>query len=195
MPRPTSGCSKGPRCWKGTVRWPGCPAPAPIVDAVLGTGFEGEPRSPVSGGDRSDQRIGRPVVGCDIPSGVNASTGEAGLAVRAGRHRHLPRPQGRPRDRPGQAPLRRSPGRRHRHSGRRPRRRGGGPDLRRRARAAAAAGGRLDQVHLRPGLDRRRLARADRCGLPVPPRPRSGPAPATPPSPSRPTSNRSSRRS
>ena len=56
-----------------------------IVDAVLGTGFEGEPRSPVSEAIEAINASGCPVVACDVPSGTNASTGEAGLAVRAGR--------------------------------------------------------------------------------------------------------------
>lgn len=95
---------------------------AVIVDAILGTGFEGEPREPAlsairaineargegasgqgasrdsaasgqgasrdsaaSGESASGARVARPVVvACDIPSGVDASTGEAlGDAVRA----------------------------------------------------------------------------------------------------------------
>ncbi len=60
---------------------------AGIVDAILGTGFEGEAREPAAtaiaaitdAGER-----GTIVVACDVPSGVNASTGEiAGVAVRA----------------------------------------------------------------------------------------------------------------
>ena len=56
-----------------------------IVDAVLGTGFEGEPRSPVSEAIEAINSSGCPVVACDIPSGANASTGEARQAVRAQR--------------------------------------------------------------------------------------------------------------
>lgn len=56
-----------------------------VIDAVLGTGFEGEPRSPVSEAIGAINDSGCPVVACDIPSGANASTGEAGLAVRARR--------------------------------------------------------------------------------------------------------------
>jgi NAD(P)H-hydrate epimerase len=57
-----------------------------IVDAILGTGFAGEPREPVAGAiaainERSDLAT---VVACDVPSGVDASTGEiAGAAVNA----------------------------------------------------------------------------------------------------------------
>jgi NAD(P)H-hydrate epimerase len=59
---------------------------AVIVDALLGTGFEGEPREPVAGAIRAiNEARGAPsVVACDVPSGVDASTGEAaGDAVRA----------------------------------------------------------------------------------------------------------------
>jgi len=55
-----------------------------IVDAMLGTGFEGEPRSPVSETIEAINAAGCPVVACDVPSGMNASTGEAGLSVKAG---------------------------------------------------------------------------------------------------------------
>ena len=56
-----------------------------IVDAVLGTGFSGEPRSPVSTAIEQINRAGCPVVACDVPSGVDGSSGEAGPAVRATR--------------------------------------------------------------------------------------------------------------
>ncbi len=61
------------------------PGSGAIVDAVLGTGFEGEPRSPVSEAIEAINDSGCRVVACDIPSGSNASTGEAGLAVSAER--------------------------------------------------------------------------------------------------------------
>jgi ADP-dependent NAD(P)H-hydrate dehydratase / NAD(P)H-hydrate epimerase len=55
-----------------------------IVDAMLGTGFEGEPREPVAGAIAAINAADAPVVACDVPSGVNASTGEvSGDAVRA----------------------------------------------------------------------------------------------------------------
>ncbi len=55
-----------------------------IVDAILGTGFEGEPREPAAGAIRAINGAGAVVVACDVPSGVNASTGETlGDAVRA----------------------------------------------------------------------------------------------------------------
>jgi ADP-dependent NAD(P)H-hydrate dehydratase / NAD(P)H-hydrate epimerase len=55
-----------------------------VVDAMLGTGFEGAPREPVAGAIGAINDCGAPVVACDVPSGVNASTGEIeGDAVRA----------------------------------------------------------------------------------------------------------------
>ena len=57
---------------------------AVIVDAMLGTGFEGEPREPVAGAIAAINACDAPVVACDVPSGVNASTGEvSGEAVEA----------------------------------------------------------------------------------------------------------------
>jgi hydroxyethylthiazole kinase-like uncharacterized protein yjeF len=57
---------------------------AAIVDAMLGTGFEGEPREPVAGAITAINDAGEPVVACDVPSGVNASTGQVEAdAVRA----------------------------------------------------------------------------------------------------------------
>ena len=55
-----------------------------VVDAMLGTGFEGSPREPVAGAIAAVNDCDAPVVACDVPSGVNASTGEIeGDAVRA----------------------------------------------------------------------------------------------------------------
>ena len=56
-----------------------------IVDALLGTGFEGAPREPVASAIWAiNRQEDVPVVACDVPSGVNASTGEVeGEAVRA----------------------------------------------------------------------------------------------------------------
>jgi NAD(P)H-hydrate epimerase len=62
---------------------------AVIVDAIFGTGFSGEPRDPAAGAIAAINRAGegeRPpfVVACDMPSGVDGSTGEAAEnAVRA----------------------------------------------------------------------------------------------------------------
>ena len=55
-----------------------------IVDAILGTGFAGAPRDPASGAIAAVNRASAPVVAADVPSGVNASTGEIeGDAIRA----------------------------------------------------------------------------------------------------------------
>ena len=57
-----------------------------MIDAMLGTGFDGEPRDPVASTIRSINESGLPGLACDVPSGVNASTGEtAEVAVRADR--------------------------------------------------------------------------------------------------------------
>jgi ADP-dependent NAD(P)H-hydrate dehydratase / NAD(P)H-hydrate epimerase len=55
-----------------------------VVDCVLGTGFSGEPREPAAGAIAAINAQPAPVVACDIPSGVDATTGEVeGDAVRA----------------------------------------------------------------------------------------------------------------
>ena len=57
---------------------------AVIVDALLGTGFSGAPRGVVGEAVGVLADAPAPVVACDVPSGVDASTGEvAGPAVRA----------------------------------------------------------------------------------------------------------------
>jgi len=55
-----------------------------IVDALLGTGFEGEPHGTVGEAIEAVNAARAPVVSVDVPSGVDASTGVAsGAAVRA----------------------------------------------------------------------------------------------------------------
>jgi hydroxyethylthiazole kinase-like uncharacterized protein yjeF len=55
-----------------------------IVDAVLGTGFEGSPRDPADAVILAINAARARVIAADVPSGVNASTGEIeGSAVRA----------------------------------------------------------------------------------------------------------------
>jgi len=55
-----------------------------IVDALLGTGTTGAPREPAAAVIEAIVAAGAPVVAADVPSGVDASTGEvAGPAVRA----------------------------------------------------------------------------------------------------------------
>jgi len=57
---------------------------AVVVDALLGTGFEGAPREPVASAIAAINAQDAPVIACDVPSGVNASTGEIEAeAVRA----------------------------------------------------------------------------------------------------------------
>src|SRR5919197_4774579 len=48
-----------------------------VVDALLGTGFSGEPREPVAGAIGAFNEQDAPVVACDVPSGVDASSGQA----------------------------------------------------------------------------------------------------------------------
>src|SRR5690348_15721859 len=58
--------------------------PDVVIDALLGTGLKGAPREDTSRLIEWVNSAGVPVVAVDIPSGVNASTGEvAGPAVRA----------------------------------------------------------------------------------------------------------------
>jgi len=58
--------------------------PDVLIDALFGTGFEGEPRSGSARLIEQMNELGAPVLCVDLPSGVNASTGEvAGAAVDA----------------------------------------------------------------------------------------------------------------
>jgi len=58
--------------------------PGIVIDALLGTGLKGAPRDDISQLIEQINSAGVPVVAADIPSGVNASTGEvAGAAVQA----------------------------------------------------------------------------------------------------------------
>jgi NAD(P)H-hydrate epimerase len=55
-----------------------------VLDALFGTGFKGEPRPEAAAQIEQINAAGAPVVAVDLPSGVDASTGEiAGAAVRA----------------------------------------------------------------------------------------------------------------
>jgi NAD(P)H-hydrate epimerase len=57
---------------------------AVAVDALLGTGVTGAPRPPAAGAVTALNALAIPVVAADVPSGVDASSGEvAGEAVRA----------------------------------------------------------------------------------------------------------------
>jgi ADP-dependent NAD(P)H-hydrate dehydratase / NAD(P)H-hydrate epimerase len=55
-----------------------------VIDAIFGTGFRGEPREEAARSIEAIQRASAPVVAVDVPSGVNASTGEvSGACVEA----------------------------------------------------------------------------------------------------------------
>jgi NAD(P)H-hydrate epimerase len=55
-----------------------------IIDAIFGTGFHGEPREEAARSINAIRSANVPVVAVDVPSGVNASTGEvAGVSVEA----------------------------------------------------------------------------------------------------------------
>ena len=57
---------------------------AVLVDCLLGTGFSGDVREPVSSAVLALNESPAPVVACDVPSGVDASTGAVDdVAVRA----------------------------------------------------------------------------------------------------------------
>ena len=57
---------------------------AVVVDCLLGTGSSGAPRGAIGAAIESIVASGLPVVACDVPSGVDASTGEvAEPAIRA----------------------------------------------------------------------------------------------------------------
>ena len=135
--------------------------PDVIVDALLGIGLKEAPREDVA---RMIERInasGKPVVAVDVPSGVDASTGEVpGAAVRADGHRHVRRGEGRARDRARALPRRARC--RSRRSGSRPPststrscRRPCSREVPRKARAST-------KYRAGSGARRRRLARADR---------------------------------
>ncbi len=58
--------------------------PELVLDGIFGTGFEGEPREGAARLIEQINKLGVPVVAVDLPSGVDASTGEvAGVAVEA----------------------------------------------------------------------------------------------------------------
>jgi ADP-dependent NAD(P)H-hydrate dehydratase / NAD(P)H-hydrate epimerase len=55
-----------------------------VIDALFGTGFRGEPRAEAAALIERMNAVGAPVLAVDVPSGVDASTGEvAGPAVEA----------------------------------------------------------------------------------------------------------------
>lgn len=55
-----------------------------LIDAIFGTGFHGEPREEAARSIEAIRNAHVPVVAVDVPSGINASTGEiAGVSVEA----------------------------------------------------------------------------------------------------------------
>lgn len=59
--------------WEAESHWQ---AYTGIVDALLGTGSKGEPRAPYDAIINAANRSGKPIIAADIPSGLNADTGE-----------------------------------------------------------------------------------------------------------------------
>jgi ADP-dependent NAD(P)H-hydrate dehydratase / NAD(P)H-hydrate epimerase len=82
-----TNCERLPGAPPGSFEASDLGGAAAIVDAVLGTGFSGRPHDPAAGAIKAINDAaarGAVVVACDVPSGVDASTGEvAGDAVRA----------------------------------------------------------------------------------------------------------------
>jgi NAD(P)H-hydrate epimerase len=75
-PSPPGGAPPGPTDVFGEA--------SALIDALLGTGFQGEPRGAVEQAIEAINGAGRRVVSVDVPSGVDASTGVVlGAAVRA----------------------------------------------------------------------------------------------------------------
>jgi NAD(P)H-hydrate epimerase len=73
------------RAREAGVRFAASAGPADVVvDALFGTGFAGVPRQEAARAIETINAAGAPVVAVDVPSGVDASTGEvAGTAVEA----------------------------------------------------------------------------------------------------------------
>ena len=62
----------------------GLPEADVVIDAVFGTGFHGEPREEAAKSIEAIRHADVPVVAVDVPSGVNASTGEvSGVCIDA----------------------------------------------------------------------------------------------------------------
>lgn len=67
--------------WQSESQWQ---AYTGIVDALLGTGSKGEPRAPYDEIITAANRSGKPIISADIPSGLNADTGEvADICIQA----------------------------------------------------------------------------------------------------------------
>ncbi len=64
--------------------WAGQPLAGVVLDAMLGTGLDGEVREPYVSAINAVNDSGLPVIAVDIPSGLSADTGQTlGVAVRA----------------------------------------------------------------------------------------------------------------
>lgn len=64
-----------------------------IVDALIGYGLDGELRPPADGMIGPINGLSESVVSLDVPSGIDATTGEAlGVAVSEPSHSHSQRP-------------------------------------------------------------------------------------------------------
>jgi len=62
----------------------GLPPADVVIDAIFGTGFHGEPRKEAARSIEAIRSASAPVVAVDVPSGINASTGEgSGICVEA----------------------------------------------------------------------------------------------------------------
>jgi NAD(P)H-hydrate epimerase len=63
---------------------PDVPRPALVIDALLGTGFQGEPRGAMAYAIEAANGFGAPVLAVDVPSGLDADTGRpSSYCVRA----------------------------------------------------------------------------------------------------------------
>ncbi|KPY06766.1 YjeF-like protein [Pseudomonas tremae] len=68
----------------GIQAWAGQPLDGVVLDALLGTGLNGEVREPYLSAIKAINASGLPVAAVDIPSGLSADSGQAlGVAVRA----------------------------------------------------------------------------------------------------------------
>ena len=140
---------------------------AVIVDAIFGTGFDGEPRDAAKEAIEAIAALDAVVVSADIPSGVDGSTGEAArVCVRRDADGDVRGREGRALGRARQAPHGRAEGHRHRHpaGGARPRCGRLADAARPRARARSPRIGH--EVHLRARRRRGRLARPDGRAVP-----------------------------
>ena len=122
-----ANCERLPGAARGRSTPAALDGAAAIVDAILGTGFAGEPREPAAGAIEAINAAARGGGGAWSPATSRAAStprrGEvAGAAVRGARDGHLPRRQAGAVDRPGQGARGRGPGDRHRDPGRRSRR-------------------------------------------------------------------------